>query len=130
VDTKIQVSCKIEEVLFTVRGESLTEVKVLYQEMYDQALVWVGCQSEYDQARRRPAEPAEVPLRPAPANLTQKANERAARHRVETQGELANEQVVCPEHGRALLGKYGLYCPTKLEDDTWCKWRPGRKVAA
>jgi hypothetical protein len=128
VDTKIQVSCKIEEVLFTVRGENLEEVKALYQDMYDQALVWVGAQSVFTE-RRVPA-PAEVPLRPAPANLTQKANERDARHRVETQGELGNGQVVCPEHGRALMGKFGLYCPTKLEDDTWCKWRPGRKVAA
>lgn len=126
MDTKIQVSCKIEEVLFTVRGESLEEVKALYQEMYDQALVWVGSQAAYDQQRHT----TEPPERPRPADLSQRANERDARRRVETQSELGSGQVVCPEHGRALMGKYGLYCPSKLEDGSWCKWRPGRKAAA
>ena len=127
MDTKIRVSCKVEEVIFTVFGESLAEVKVLYQQMYDQALVWVGAQSDFGAHRAHPPVQLEEELRPA--NLTQRANERDARARVEKQGELGNDQVVCPIHGKALLGKYGLYCPSKLEDDTWCKWRP-KKAAA
>ncbi|MDP2947914.1 MAG: hypothetical protein Q8P22_00030 [Chloroflexota bacterium] len=30
----------------------------------------------------------------------------------------------CPQHGKARQGKGGkLYCPTKLADGSWCKWR-------
>lgn len=31
---------------------------------------------------------------------------------------------VCPDHGKARERKDGsLYCPTKLADGSWCKWR-------
>lgn len=29
----------------------------------------------------------------------------------------------CPQHGKAKAGRYGLYCPTKLSEGSWCKWR-------
>jgi len=29
----------------------------------------------------------------------------------------------CPKHRKAKMGRYGLYCPTKLQDGSWCKWR-------
>ena len=29
----------------------------------------------------------------------------------------------CPVHGKARQGKHGLYCPTKLEDGSWCTWK-------
>ncbi len=28
----------------------------------------------------------------------------------------------CPEHGKAVQGKNGLYCPTRLADGSWCSW--------
>ncbi len=30
----------------------------------------------------------------------------------------------CPIHRKAKAGQYGVYCPTKLEDGSWCKWKP------
>ncbi len=30
---------------------------------------------------------------------------------------------VCPTHHKAKQGKYGLYCPTKMADGSWCTWR-------
>ena len=34
------------------------------------------------------------------------------------------QEDVCPEHGIAAASKFGgLYCPTKLEDGSWCPWR-------
>ena len=35
------------------------------------------------------------------------------------QGQDATPQ--CPEHGALRQGKRGWFCPTKLDDDTWCK---------
>lgn len=29
-----------------------------------------------------------------------------------------------PEHNPLRTGKNGLYCPTRLEDETWCDWTP------
>jgi len=30
----------------------------------------------------------------------------------------------CPQHGKAREGKGGkLYCPTRLADGSWCKWK-------
>src|SRR3990172_2914324 len=36
----------------------------------------------------------------------------------------AREEVPkCPVHGKSKVGLNGnLYCPTKLEDGSWCKW--------
>lgn len=126
MDNKIQVTGRVDEVLFTVRGNSVGEVAALYEQLYDQALVWAGKQSEFEAARRRQPEKAEE----APASLSQKAIERDARRRVARKEAKGNGQVVCPEHGKALMGRWGLYCPSKLGDGSWCKWRPGKKEAA
>lgn len=33
----------------------------------------------------------------------------------------------CPVHNKDLKsGQYGEYCATKLEDGTWCKYKPGK----
>jgi hypothetical protein len=29
----------------------------------------------------------------------------------------------CPQHGKARQGEHGLYCPSKMPDGSWCKWR-------
>lgn len=41
-----------------------------------------------------------------------------------------DSQDVCPVHGKAKQGKGGLYCPTKLEDGSWCKWKQGKGAVA
>ncbi len=33
---------------------------------------------------------------------------------------------LCPTHHKAKSGKYGLYCPTRLADGSWCRWRGGK----
>lgn len=30
----------------------------------------------------------------------------------------------CPIHHKSKEGKYGLYCPSKLADGSWCQWKP------
>lgn len=32
--------------------------------------------------------------------------------------------VECPIHHKSKEGKYGLYCPSKLADGSWCQWKP------
>ena len=29
----------------------------------------------------------------------------------------------CPKHHKSKVGQFGLYCPTKLANGTWCKWK-------
>lgn len=34
---------------------------------------------------------------------------------------------LCPEHGTPLRpGKFGMFCPTKNPDGSWCKYKPGK----
>jgi hypothetical protein len=30
---------------------------------------------------------------------------------------------VCPEHRVSRVGRNGYFCPTKLDDGTWCDWK-------
>ena len=33
----------------------------------------------------------------------------------------------CPQHGTQLRpGKFGMFCPTKNADGSWCKYKPGK----
>lgn len=37
---------------------------------------------------------------------------------------------LCPEHGTQLRpGKFGMFCPTKNPDGSWCKYKPGKGSA-
>lgn len=36
---------------------------------------------------------------------------------------------VCPVHHKAKEGRFGLYCPAKGVDGTWCKWRATANTA-
>jgi len=33
---------------------------------------------------------------------------------------------VCPIHGKSRVGQYGVYCPAKNADGSWCSWKPGK----
>ena len=35
----------------------------------------------------------------------------------------------CPIHGNARVGQYGVYCPSKNPDGSWCKWKPHKNGA-
>ena len=32
----------------------------------------------------------------------------------------------CPEHKTWKQGRWGPYCPARLEDGSWCRWRAGK----
>lgn len=37
---------------------------------------------------------------------------------------------ICPDHGTNLRpGKFGMFCPTKNPDGSWCKYKPGKSAA-
>jgi len=41
------------------------------------------------------------------------------------------QEPACPRHGEAYLrqGKWGLFCAGRLEDGSWCTWKPAREKA-
>ena len=41
-------------------------------------------------------------------------------------GRQAANPNACPEHGKANKGRRGLYCPSKLQDGSYCKWTPAK----
>ncbi len=60
--------------------------------------------------------------RPAAAKTGRNGNgSRAPKSQAEE--EVVDATLVCPEHHKAKRGKYGLYCPTKMADGTWCTWQ-------
>ena len=70
-----------------------------------------------------PAQPAPTPLRPAnnpPVPVTQ-----------EPAAVSAEPAAVCPQHGRSRhSSKSGaLFCPSKMEDGTWCPWSTAQKAS-
>ena len=36
----------------------------------------------------------------------------------------------CPEHGKARDGKFGRYCPAKIDAENFCQWRDERRNAS
>jgi hypothetical protein len=63
------------------------------------------------------------PVATAVACQTQRANQRNAQARVDRKTALPH---LCPEHGIALPSKKAprsYYCPTQLDDGSYCKWR-------
>lgn len=65
--------------------------------------------------------PPRSPVAAAVAGQTQRAHLRAAQGRVSRQA----NQPACPDHGLGIPSKKvpgGLYCPTEIEDGSWCKW--------
>lgn len=73
-------------------------------------------------------------LVPIAENLSQRATERDARKRVE-KAAARNGEAKCPEHGKAMLGKYGLFCPVAVGEKPdgrtrYCNWRPSSSKEA
>ena len=69
------------------------------------------------------------PVQPQPrTSATERAQVRDAQARVQRRQEPRPQPnghaLVCPDHGRSARSRYngGLYCPTELEDGSWCKW--------
>lgn len=97
VTTKL-VRGQVIERLVTVRAETVEEAEATYRKLVENLPAWrpdeVSANSENRHQTRQKAASA-----PSGTN-------------------------VCPEHGKAREGKGGkLYCPTKLADGSWCKWR-------
>jgi hypothetical protein len=63
-------------------------------------------------------EPDQLPP-PPPGVVTQAPQAHAAPVTV------APQALVCPIHKKPFRdGKYGWYCPSKLDDDSWCRQKP------
>jgi hypothetical protein len=61
------------------------------------------------------------PVAAAVAGQTQRAHQRSAQAAVNRKAALPH---LCPEHQRSLRSRWGgYYCPTQLEDGTYCKWQ-------
>ena len=63
-----------------------------------------------------------TPAAAAVAGQTQRAQQRGAQARVDRKAALPH---LCPEHGIAQPSKKvprGYYCPTRLDDGSYCKW--------
>ena len=39
-------------------------------------------------------------------------------------GAQGQEQPKCPTHGLSRQGRWGLFCPKRLEDGSFCPWKP------
>jgi hypothetical protein len=115
------------EHLVTVRAPTVDQFR---QHLADAATV-------FPRAGFAPATGAAAPPAPATATADPQApvNIAQARRQVEVaeqvQGATANVREqreatdhVCPDHGVAKASRYngGSYCPTKLDDGSYCKW--------
>jgi len=98
VTTKLRGG-QVAERLVTVRADSVEEAETLYHQALEALPTW------------GPNDGA--------------SNSGQSGHQTHQDGaDAASRANACPQHGKAREGKGGkLYCPTKLADGSWCKWR-------
>lgn len=108
----------------TIRASTTEEAKRLYQEMHALLEEFATTEAKFRANRQALLERQRQEL----GAIEQRARERDLNPAQGRQS--GNGQVVCPQHGKALMGKYGLYCPTRLPDGGWCNWRPKKEKVA
>lgn len=106
--------------------DTLQEIGATPVRRWEEAKNGNSVQKPAQPAAQKPAVPA-APAKPAQAQPNSKpaapAQPKAAPKSAPIQPG-AGEDEVCPEHGISAPSNYGgLYCPTKLEDGSWCPWR-------
>lgn len=73
----------------------------------------------------QPGDEEKVPTNIATARREVEVQQvKAAHTALRREQALSNNGHQCPEHGRAATSRYtgGLYCPTQLDDGSWCRW--------